>query len=63
MTQITSILASLFRPSRSAGFAAAATEPLDHPCLISARHAFLDDLPRPVFAVNSDGSISLVAEA
>jgi hypothetical protein len=56
MHNLTSLLASLFRPHAAAGFA---VEPLDHPCLIGAGHEFLDDLPLPGFALARDGSVTL----
>jgi hypothetical protein len=39
-----------------------ASEPLDHPCLVSAPHGLIDDLPLPAFSVADDGAISILAE-
>ncbi|MGL4237102.1 hypothetical protein [Tabrizicola sp.] len=60
MHHITNILTSLFHPSNTTGLISRMAEPLDHPCLAEASHAFIDDLPLPAFAVDRDGSIKLV---
>lgn len=61
MRHLIATLSSLIQPPHAAAADAAAGEPLDHPCLVAASHAFIDDLPLPAFSVAQDGGITLVA--
>ncbi|MCC6518910.1 MAG: hypothetical protein WAT35_09315 [Tabrizicola sp.] len=63
MQHIIDILTLHFRPSLATGVGVAASEPLDHPCLTGADHAFIDDLPLPAFAIEADGSVQVIEAA
>lgn len=62
MQYLTNILTSLVQSTNLVGSLAKYSEPLDHPCLATASHDFIDDLPLPAFAIGSDGSIKLITE-
>jgi hypothetical protein len=61
MHHLIETLSSLVRTPHSVAADALAAEPLDHPCLIAAPPALIDDMPLPAFSQASDGAISLVA--
>jgi hypothetical protein len=61
MHDLIETLSSFIRASHSVAANVQAAEPLDHPCLIAAPPALIDDLPLPAFSLASDGAISLVA--
>jgi hypothetical protein len=63
MQHILVFLAMPFRHSPSTLAFTRRAEPLDHPCLTGAGHAFIDDLPLPAYAVDPSGSVRLVGEA
>jgi hypothetical protein len=62
MQHILEILATPFRHFQPATVLRGSVEPLDHPCLITAPHGVLDDLPLPAYAVDRDGRVRLVGE-
>ncbi|MDZ4395143.1 hypothetical protein [Cypionkella sp.] len=62
MHHIIETLSSFIRSPSVSGTGTDAPEPLDHPCLVSAPQALIDDLPLPAYSIASDGSITLVTE-
>jgi hypothetical protein len=55
------LLTSTFRKNRRCAFDYI-REPLDHPSLIHACRAVIDDLPLPAYTIRSDGTVVIMGD-